>query len=205
MGWYTPLFKRGNALAQKKKTAANGGKKDTKKKAPAKKPAAKKPTQPKLTAAERKEQKEAAAREATVMQRVGAEVLGVVLIALGILLGLYLYRTTDAPLGVALQKVLFGSVGVVSFGLPPFLLLLGVFSIAGRKRMPEKGRVLFTVLLVVFVAALLQYLTRYDARDGEGNLIPIAKFIVECFDHAASPAMKAAEKSGGGVVGGLIC
>ena len=32
MGWYMPLFKRGNALAQKKKTAANGGKKDTKKK-----------------------------------------------------------------------------------------------------------------------------------------------------------------------------
>ena len=205
MGWYTPLFKRGNALAQKKKTAATGGKKDTKKKAPAKKPAAKKPTQPKLTAAERKEQKEAAAREATVMQRVGAEVLGVVLIALGILLGLYLYRTTDAPLGVALQKVLFGSVGVVSFGLPPFLLLLGVFSIAGRKRMPEKGRVLFTVLLVVFVAALMQLMGQISVRDGEGKIIPIAKFIVDCFDRAASPVMNAAEKSGGGVVGGLIC
>ena len=205
MGWYTPLFKRGNALAQKKKTAATGGKKDTKKKAPAKKPAAKKPTQPKLTAAERKEQKEAAAQEATVMQRVGAEVLGVVLIALGILLGLYLYRTTDAPLGVALQKVLFGSVGVVSFGLPPFLLLLGVFSIAGRKRMPEKGRVLFTVLLVVFVAALMQLMGQISVRDGEGKIIPIAKFIVDCFDRAASPVMNAAEKSGGGVVGGLIC
>ena len=190
-------------MAQKKSTAKGGGKKNTKK-APARKPAAK-AAEPKLTAAEKKAQKEEAAREATVKQRVGAEVLGVLLIALGVLLGLYLYRTTDEPLGVALQKVLFGAVGVVAFGLPPFLLLLGIFSIAGRKRIPEKGRVLFTVLLVVFVAALLQYLTHYDARDAEGNLIPIAKFIVDCFDHAASPAMKAAEKSGGGVVGGLIC
>ncbi|MBR0357456.1 MAG: hypothetical protein IJH54_08255, partial [Clostridia bacterium] len=82
-------------MAQKKKTASAGGKKNTKKST------AKKPAQPKLTAAERKAQKEAAIQEATVMQRVGSEVLGVVLIALGILLGLYLYRTTDAPLGVA--------------------------------------------------------------------------------------------------------
>ena len=125
----SPVLRRENALAQKKKTATKGGKKNTKK-------AVKKPTQPKLSAAEKRAQKEAAIQEATVMQRVGSEVLGVVLIALGILLGLYLYRTTDAPLGVALQKVLFGAVGVVAFGLPPFLVLLGVFSIAGRKRMP---------------------------------------------------------------------
>ena|GEM_PF-107759 len=192
-------------MAQKKKTAATGGKKNTGKKAPARKPAAKKQAQPKLTAAERKEQKEAAAREATVRQRVGAEVLGVVLIALGILLALYLYRTTDAPLGVALQKVLFGSVGVVAFGLPPFLLLLGAFSIAGRKRMPEKGRVAFTVLLVVFVAALMQLLDQVGARGADGRPIPLTNFIVACFDRAASPAMQAPDKAGGGVIGGLIC
>lgn len=186
-------------MAQKKKTASSGGKKNTKKSA------AKKPAQPKLTAAERREQKEEAIREATVRQRVGAEVSGVVLIALGILLGLYLYRTTDAPLGVALQKVLFGAVGVVAFGLPPFLLLLGIFAIAGRKRMPASGRLLVCVLLVVFVAALTQLFTDYSARDAEGKAVPIAKFIVECFDRAASPAMKASEKVGGGVIGGLIC
>ncbi len=185
-------------MAQKKKPASNGGKKNTKK-------TTKKPTQPKLTAAERKAQKEAAIQEATVMQRVGSEVLGVVLIALGILLGLYLYRTTDAPLGMALQKVLFGAVGVVAFGLPPFLLLLGVFAIAGRKRMPASGRVLVMVLLVVFVAALMQLLDQISVRDAEGKVIPIAKFIVDCFDRAASPAMRAADKSGGGVVGGLLC
>ena len=129
-------------MAQKKKTAPKGGKKNTKK-TTAKKPAAK--AQPKLTAAEKRAQKEAAIQEATVMQRVGAEVLGVVLIAMGILLGLYLYWTTDAPLGVALQKVLFGAVGVVSFGLPPFFLLLGVFAIAGRKRSPAAGRLLSVI------------------------------------------------------------
>ena len=101
MGWH-PRSQEKNALAQKKKTASSGTKKNTKK------TAAKKPAAPKLTAAERKEQKEEAIREATVRQRVGAEVLGVVLIALGILLALYLYRVTDEPLGVALQKVLFG-------------------------------------------------------------------------------------------------
>ena len=185
-------------MAQKKKTATKGGKKNTKK--PAKKPA-----QPKLTAAEKRAQKEAAIQEATVMQRVGSEVLGVVLIALGILLGLYLYRTTDAPLGVALQKVLFGAVGVVAFGLPPFLLLLGIFAIAGRKRMPASGRMLVMVLLVVFVAAAMQLAGHISMRDAASERIPIAQFIVECFDRAASPAMRAAEKSGGGVVGGLLC
>ena len=185
-------------MAQKKKPAS-GGKKNTKK------TTAKKSAQPKLTAAERKAQKEAAIQEATVMQRVGSEVLGVVLIALAILLGLYLYRTTDAPLGMALQKVLFGAVGVVAFGLPPFLLLLGIFAIAGRKRMPASGRVLVMVLLVVFVAAAMQLMDQISARDAEGKAIPIAKFIVDCFDRAASPTMRAAEKSGGGVVGGLLC
>ena len=164
-------------MAQKKKTATKGGKKNTKK--PAKKPA-----QPKLTAAEKRAQKEAAIQEATVMQRVGSEVLGVVLIALGILLGLYLYRTTDAPLGVALQKVLFGAVGVVAFGLPPFLLLLGIFAIAGRKRMPASGRMLVMVLLVVFVAAAMQLAGHISMRDAAGERIPIAQFIVECFDRA---------------------
>ena len=186
-------------MAQKKKTAPRGGKKNTKK-APVKKEA-----QPKLTAAERREQKEEAIREATVRQRVGSEVLGVVLIALGILLGLYLYRTTSEPLGVALQKMLFGAVGVVAFGLPPFLALMGVFAIAGRKRMPASGRLLVSVLLVVFVAALMQLLSHYSARDAEGQAIPLVKFIVDCFDRAASPALKAPEKVGGGVIGGLIC
>ena len=185
-------------MAQKKKTAG-GGKKNTKKNT--KKQAA----QPKLTAAERRAQKEEAIREATVQQRIGAEVLGVVLIAVGILLGLYLYRTTDEPLGMALQKVLFGAVGVVAFGLPPFLLLLGIFAIAGRKRSPASGRVLVSVLLVVFVAALMQLFANFAPRDAEGKAIPIAQYIVESFDHAASPAMQAADKVGGGVVGGLIC
>ena len=186
-------------MAQKKKTASGGTKKNTKK------AAVKKPAAPKLTAAERKEQKEEAIREATVRQRVGAEVLGVVLIALGILLGLYLYRVTDEPLGVALQKVLFGAVGVVAFGLPPFLVLLGAFAIAGRKRSPASGRVLVTVLLVVCVAALMQLLSHYSARGADGKAIPPVQFIVESFDHAATPAMKASEKAGGGVIGGLIC
>ena len=99
-------------MAQKKKAAPVGGKKNTNKTTP------KKEAQPKLTAAERKEQKEEALREATVRQRLGAEVTGVVLMALGVLLALYLYRTTSEPLGVALQKVLFGAVGAVAFGLP---------------------------------------------------------------------------------------
>ena len=185
-------------MAQKKKTAS-GGKKNTKK-APAKKQA-----QPKLTAAEKRAEKEEAIREATVRQRVGSEVLGVVLIALGVLLGLYLYRTTSEPLGVALQKVLFGAVGVVAFGLPPFLALMGLFAIAGRKRMPASGRLLVSVLLVVFVAALLQFMTHTAVRGADGKAIPVAKFIVECFDRAASPAMKAPDKAGGGVIGGLIC
>ena len=172
-------------MAQKKKTNPKGGKKNTKKSA------AKKPAQPKLTAAEKRAQKEAAIQEATVMQRVGSEVLGVVLIALGILLGLYLYRTTDAPLGVSLQKVLFGAVGVVGFGLPPFLLLLGIFAIAGRKRSPASGRLLVMVLLVVFVAAAMQLAGHISMRDAAGERIPIAQFIVECFDRAASPAMRA--------------
>ena len=186
-------------MAQKKKTASGGTKKNTKK------VPARKAEQPKLTAAERKLQKEEAIQEATVKQRVGSEVLGVVLMALGVLLGLYLYRTTDAPLGVILQKVLFGAVGVVAFGLPPFLLLLGIFAIAGRKRMPASGRLLVSVLLVVFVAALMQLLTNYGARDTAGNRIPIADYIYSCYERAASPTMKAMEKVGGGVIGGLIC
>ena len=186
-------------MAQKNKPATSGAKKNTKKNT------VKKPAEPKLTAAERKEQKEEALREATVRQRVGAEVTGVVLLALGVLLGLYLYRTTDAPLGVALQKVLFGAVGVVAFGLPPFLMLLGVFAIAGRKRIPVAGRVAVSVLLVVFVAALMQLMAHYSARGADGKAIPLFQFIVDSFDHAATPAMKASEKTGGGVVGGLIC
>ncbi len=185
-------------MAQKKKAAPVGGKKNTNKTTP------KKEAQPKLTAAERKEQKEEALREATVRQRLGAEVTGVVLMALGVLLALYLYRTTSEPLGVALQKVLFGAVGAVAFGLPPFLMLLGVFSIAGRKRIPVSGRLPVTVLLVVFVAALTQLLSHYSAWDAAGNPIPLVQFIVDSFDRA-SLAPSAPEKAGGGVVGGLIC
>ena len=150
-------------MAQKKKTAS-GGKKNTKK-TPAKKQA-----QPKLTAAEKRAEKEEAIREATVRQRVGSEVLGVVLIALGVLLGLYLYRTTDAPLGLALQKVLFGSVGVVAFG--GLLLLQAILFFGTRNHTPIHD--LFAQTITVDMASQLIFdspedMLAYKKRISEEN------------------------------------
>lgn len=180
-------------MAQKKSGGKTAAKKNT----------GKKPAEKKLTAAEKRAKQEAEQQEASVKQRVRAEVLGVVLMALGILLGLYLYFSTEAPLGVALQNVLFGAVGIVALGLPPFLLILGIFAIAGRKRLPASGGVVVTVLFVVFVAALLHLLAQVPVQTAEGKNMPIGQYLVSCYDRALYPTH--GKSRGGGIIGGLLC
>lgn len=211
---YCPLqpIEKGNSLLaqQKKSTAGKGSTAPKKKNTTTQKKSGTKGTgskstkaTPKKTAAEKKREQELAIQEATVQERIKNEVLGVILIALGVLFALYLYFIPDNPFGKVFHTVAYAATGLVALGLPPVFLIMGVMTIAGRKRSPIAGRTAVAFIAIVFASALVHLLCKVPYQGEEGKTIPLVDYILQCYDRATG-AMKGYAR-GGGILGGLLC
>lgn len=158
---------------------------------------------PKKTAAEKKREQELAIQEATVQERIKNEVLGVILVALGVLFALYLYFIPDNPFGKIFHTVAYATTGLVALGLPPVFLIMGVMTIAGRKRSPIAGRTAVALIAIVFAAALVHLLCKVPYQGEDGKTIPLVDYILQCYDRSMG-TMKGYAR-GGGILGGLLC
>ena len=194
----------GSGKTAKKQPA---GAKKTTKKTPAK-TAAKKPAK---TA---KKTKPVEVPLATPVEAFGNEVLGIALIALGVLFAIYLYGARpEKGIGYYVYWLMFNAVGLVAYALPPFCALLGVLSVAGSKRSPAAGRVPVFILLVLFTAALIhliggiEYTKPLAGRNTAETLQNVVKtmweYIKNCSERALGNVKNASR--GGGVIGGFIC
>lgn len=185
------------STASKKKNTNTNGKGGSRSRQSASKAA------PKKTAAEKKREQELAIQEATVKERIKNEALGVILIAMAVLFALYLYFTPENPFGKVFHTVAYASTGLVALGLPPVFLVLGVMTIAGRKRSPVAGRTAVTLIAIVFASALVHLLCKVPYQGEDGKTIPLVDYILQCYDRATG-AMKGYAR-GGGILGGLLC
>ena len=121
------------------------------------------------------------------------EVRGVLYIAAGILLGVYLFVSGTGVLGEFLSRLLFGLCGWFAYALPLVCIGAGVLSIAGR----ASGRSGTGWIVTGVIAALtLAEAARGAAYKGSPYLSYLA---------AAYEAGAAFPHRGGGAMGALLC
>lgn len=91
----------------------------------------------------------------TETRRLG-EVVGIIVIAFGIFLGVCVYIKTDTGLlgGVA-RDILFGLFGLFAYIIPFLCVVIGVLAIAARNKRVNKGKTVLWVLLIVAVFSLV--------------------------------------------------
>ncbi len=159
-------------MAQKKKQPA----KSATKKAPAKKTAAKQP-EPRSGS---------------------AEIVGVILIGLGVLLGIYLYINPDGMLGTFLNSAFFITCGFVAYALPVMFFILGMIAIANRKKDRIHGSAAVIILTIVLVIAFVHAVFNIPYQDKGENIK-----LLDYYDSVIHLAQE--QRQGGGVIGGTIC
>ena len=84
------------------------------------------------------------------------EIVGIILIALGIFLGVCVFVETDTGLlGGAAQNVLFGLFGLLTYAAPFVFLVVGAMIIAARSKKVNKGKVALMITLGVSLLSLI--------------------------------------------------
>ncbi|MDD3400059.1 MAG: DNA translocase FtsK [Eubacteriales bacterium] len=125
-----------------------------------------------------------------------SDIAGVILIAVGILLGLYIYGAAAGWIASWLIPFLKGTLGMFALALPVILFVLGVLTIVSRKSDRVAGSKVVIALTVIFVVALIHVASKIPYADGETNM----KF----GEYVSSSWTLGNNGSGGGVIGGVI-
>ena len=133
----------------------------------------------------------AANLEAARKQR---EITGVILIALGVLLGAYMFISSAGILGKWLSGVLFGLCGTVCYLLPVILIGYGYITIKGSRKKGLRGSAWFLSAGVLAVVTLMQII--FDA--------PFENVRYMDFINAAY-SVGSVSHVGGGFVGAVLC
>ncbi len=122
------------------------------------------------------------------------EIAGVCYLAVGVLLGIYLFVSASGVLGVAISRVLFGLCGFVAYLIPVFLILFGVLTIRGSRAERFRGSFWFLLLGILSVVALAQVI--YGAKY-QG--VRYMQFIADAYQAGSI------SRVGGGFVGAVLC
>ena len=134
--------------------------------------------------------KPSAAEAAERRQR---EIVGIVLIALGMLIGAYMFLFPEVWLGNAILTALFTLAGAVAYALPFLLIVLGVLSIRGGTKSETRGSAWVLLLGVLALLALVQ-----TVRTSVVAELPYMEYIAGAKDDAL-------QRAGGGIVGAILC
>ena len=127
------------------------------------------------------------------MERRQQEIVGVALIALGVLLGAYMFFSATGYLGAASTTLLFALFGIVAYGMPVVLILCGILAIKDGGNARLRGSAWF-VALGVFALLMLIHVSQDAVYEGVGYMNYIA----------AAKAMGETARHGGGMVGAIL-
>lgn len=94
------------------------------------------------------------------------EIIGVILITLGILIGISIYSKSTAILFSFLRKIIISLVGVGAFFVPFIIIFLGTLYIANKKLSKLNTRFYGLVLLAVISVLFIQIITIEDFYNG---------------------------------------
>ena len=116
-------------------------------------------TSAKKPAAKKTPAKNADSKKRSGSERVAIEILGIVLVALGALLGIYLYSGNDGILGVVINSFLLGMAGVFAYAVPVIFVLFGFIVILSGHRKRSRGTYLTAILAVYMIICILHVAT----------------------------------------------
>ncbi|MEG1525050.1 MAG: DNA translocase FtsK [Clostridia bacterium] len=122
------------------------------------------------------------------------EIAGIVLIAVGVLLGAYMFFTTAGYLGEVVMTFLFGICGIVAYGLPLVFIGMGILSIKGGSDERMRGSAWFVLLGVLALITLMQVTQNIPYRGVS---------YMDYLNGAYTSGTMA--RQGGGFVGGVLC
>ncbi|MEG1559696.1 MAG: DNA translocase FtsK [Clostridia bacterium] len=120
------------------------------------------------------------------------EILGIVFIAFGILLAIFIYSLETSVIGSAVVTVSFGLIGVFSYCLPPLFLLFGLLRIIKSEATLRKGAI-FSALICIFLIITIIHSSVYPLN-GSG--------LIAYYGNAFNVGSEF--KSGGGLFGALL-
>lgn len=142
-----------------------------------------------------KQQSERAAKYHKQMEEIRKrrEITGIILIAMGILLAVFLYFKPDGILSELIPGFIFGLLGFFGYGAPIVLLICGILVITFAAKRGELSR----SLLVVGVTLCILSFAHIIVRD-EFNASSYINFVVDSFKKGESIGI------GGGLFGALF-
>lgn len=122
------------------------------------------------------------------------EVAGVLLIALGVILALGVYTSSQVLLAVWFRQVAFGLFGIGGYGVPVVAVAGGILAIAARRRKVTVTKGIMGVLAVLSVLSFIHliYLPLLQLEQSYFS------YLGQCYELGSTWA------TGGGLVGGLL-
>ncbi|MDO4543304.1 MAG: DNA translocase FtsK [Clostridia bacterium] len=125
-----------------------------------------------------------------------SDILGIVLIAVGILLGIYIYGAAAGWIASWLVPFFKGTMGMFAYAIPVILAVLGILTIVSRKSERLGGSKVVIILTGVFAVALIHLASNIPFQADEKN-IAFGSYVSEVWKLGLSG-------KGGGVIGGVI-
>ena len=123
------------------------------------------------------------------------EILGILILAYGILTGLSLYYTQSVGMfGQFLKEILLGLFGIPAFVLPLAIVIYSIILIFKKNDSSTNIRYFYGLILLILISALIQT-AFYNKKDYE-NLRPVDSLVKFYLDGN--------ELKGGGILGGLV-
>lgn len=131
------------------------------------------------------------------------EVSGLIIFALGILMGLSIYfKNIVGPLGEILGRFIGGLFGLSAYAIPPMVLIHGLIKIFKPKLLNQNRRFSLIIVLLILFSAMLQA-GLYDVSKYEN--MTLIRYISTFYKEGVSAIGKgSAFISSGGVLGGIV-
>lgn len=122
------------------------------------------------------------------------EIVGVLLIALGIVIGISIYSSSGALFSIWMRSFFFGAFGVVGYAMPVCIAAGGIGAIAARRHAPHWGKITAGAIGFLSLLTFIQlcYANNFLTIDG------FPAYLAECYVKGGEFAL------GGGVLGGLL-
>ena len=125
----------------------------------------------------------------------GREAAGILIIALGILIGIAVYSGSGAVLLSALREGAAGAFGLVAYAMPVILAAIGIITLMEYKLRFRTGKLVLSIFLALCIYAML-HMPFYGRIPGR---IAYGAYIAECW------YMGMGTYTGAGALGGILC
>lgn len=122
------------------------------------------------------------------------EITGIILIAVGVLIGAYMFFSATGFLGQVILLVLFGLFGILAYILPLIFIGIGILSIKGGTNANLRGTTWLVVLGVLALITLMQVTKNVAYADTE-----YMQYLSNAY------TMGSDLRQGGGFIGGALC